>query len=109
MLDGYNSILDVEHFLKHGELLHNDIFLGINNKNIFQFNPNLHDDESISTKKYTSNPKFSCFSTTQEGYFAIGSGTGDVRLFKETGKNAKNLLPGSGGIPFSILVIHNIR
>jgi len=97
VVDGYNSILDVEHFKKNGELSRDDTFIGINNKNIFQFDPNTHDHSCISAKKYSSNPKFSCFATTQDGYFAVGSSTGEIRLFKETGKNAKNLLQGKGG------------
>lgn len=97
MLDGYNSISDIEHFIKNGELSRSDAFIGINNKNIFQFDPNHHDSSSINTKKYTSNPRFSCFATTKDGYFAVGSETGEIRLFKEIGKNARNLIAGNGG------------
>lgn len=87
----------MDHFIRNGELSHNDTFIGINNKNIFQFDPNNHDAACINTKVYSSNPRFSCFSTTQQGHFAIGSTTGEVRLFNEVGKNAKNLIPGHGG------------
>lgn len=93
VLDGYNNILDIEHLEKNGELNGKDLFVGINNKNVFQFDPH-QQVAPISVKNYTSNPKFSCFTTTAQGNFAIGSLTGDIRLFKETGKNAKNLISG---------------
>lgn len=97
MLDGYNNILDIEHLTKNGELSHSDQFLGINSKNVFQFDPN-QSSAPIHMKNYNSNPKFACFATTVQGYFATGSLNGDIRLYKETGKNAKNLIGGDGGL-----------
>jgi len=90
-LDGYNNFLDVDHAKKNGELNHDDIFLGINNKNIFQFDPR-QQERAINMKNYSTNPMFSSFSTTGEGHFAVGNEKGELRLYKEIGKNAKNII-----------------
>ena len=91
MLDGHNNVLDIDHLAKNGEVENNNVFIGINERNIFQFDPCNHENEIIK-KSYTTNPKFSCFSTTKEGHIAIGSESGDIRMYRETGQNAKNLI-----------------
>jgi len=74
----------------------NDVFIGINQKNIMQFNPNPEHKKGVMCKTYTSNPKFTSLAATDEGAFVTGSVHGELRLFKEVGKNAKNLFPGFG-------------
>ncbi len=82
--------------MKNGELHHNDVFLGINNKNLFLFDPK-QQEQAISMKNYNTNPAFSCFSSTAQGHFAVGNEKGEIRLYKEIGKNAKNIIRTDAG------------
>jgi len=82
--------------MKNGELHHNDVFLGINNKNLFLFDPK-QQEQAISMKNYNTNPAFSCFSSTAQGHFAVGNEKGEIRLYKEIGKNAKNIIHTDAG------------
>ena len=68
-------------------------------RHIFQLDPRLKPENScVKDKKYTSNNGFTCIASNEKGQFALGSDTGDIRLYKEVGLNAKNLYPGLGGI-----------
>jgi len=49
-------------------------------------------------KVYSSDNGFSCITVTENGNFAIGSNAGDIRLYNDVGKIAKNKFIGFGGI-----------
>lgn len=48
------------------------------------------------SKVYSVNNHFTVLNTTGQGHVAVGSATGDLRLFTKVGQNAKNLFPGFG-------------
>jgi hypothetical protein len=50
----------------------------------------------VNEKLYKTNPQFASICPSMTGGFAIGSETGEIRLYKQVGQNAKTLLPGLG-------------
>lgn len=76
----------------------NPIVNAFDSKNLFCLDSRVDGKNKIVIhKSYKSNPKFSCFATTGFGGVAVGSQTGEIRLYKDLGKNAKTLLPSLGG------------
>ena len=53
-------------------------------------------------KNYTNNPHFTCISVTGSGAFATGSEQGEVRFYKNIGKNANNKFTSEGGPVLSL-------
>ena len=47
-------------------------------------------------KGYSTNQGFSCLTTTTDGFLALASDKGEVKLFKQVGQNAKTVFPGFG-------------
>lgn len=89
---------DITGETKHSELTQNKIFLTLNDKNIFKIDPRMDPKNPVaSSKTYTVNNKFTCITSNNTGNFATASANGDIRLYKEMGKNALNLYPGMGG------------
>ncbi|KAI5172437.1 hypothetical protein NEFER03_1540 [Nematocida sp. LUAm3] len=72
----------------------NSPLLGISNNSIFRLDPRKKEQEV--TKQYATNPKFSSGDANASGHFAIGSDTGDLRLYDNPEKRAKTHLPGLG-------------
>lgn len=61
----------------------------------------------VMNKNYKTKTRFSCFATTGFGGLAVGSQSGEIRLYKDIGKNAKTLLPSLGGNKILILLYIN--
>lgn len=69
----------------------NDIVYGLNSSTIFQFDSRINNQNKITDSKYyKSNPDMLCIATNQNGFFATGSKKGEIRLYDQIGKNAKN-------------------
>ena len=84
---------------KLGQMTDNSIVNAFDSNNLFSLDSRVDGKNKIVVNKnYKTNTKFSCMATTAFGGIAVGSGTGEIRLFKELGKNAKTLLPSLGGI-----------
>ncbi len=84
---------------KLGQMTDNPIVNAFDSNNLFSMDSRVDGKNKIVVNKnYKTNTKFSCMATTAFGGIAVGSGTGEIRLFKELGKNAKTLLPSLGGI-----------
>lgn len=84
---------------KFAQMTDNPLILGVNDKNLFTMDSRINKkNKVVNTKNYKTNPKMNCLATTNFGGIAVGSLNGEVRLYKEVGKNAKTLLPCSGGI-----------
>lgn len=84
---------------KLGQMTDNPIVNAFDSNNLFSLDSRVDGKNKIVVNKnYKTNTKFSCMATTAFGGIAVGSGTGEIRLFKELGKNAKTLLPSLGGI-----------
>lgn len=47
-------------------------------------------------KEYSGNPQFTTISPNGAGNFATGSKNGEIRFYKEIGKNANNKFTASG-------------
>lgn len=83
---------------KFDQMNDNQVLLGVNDKNLFTMDGRINKkNKVVSTKNYKTNPKMNCIATTNFGGIAVGSLNGEIRLFNEVGKNAKTLLPCSGG------------
>ncbi|MBW0494829.1 hypothetical protein O181_034544 [Austropuccinia psidii MF-1] len=81
---------------KFGQTQPEATFLGTSLNSLFTIDPRLSGTKMVMNEKktYASKTYFSCAATTQVGHIALGSNTGEVRLFdSQIGKNAKTLLP----------------
>lgn len=59
--------------------------------------PRLHiSNKRVTGVNYKTNPKLSCVVTTGDGHIAVGSDTGEIRLYSDVDKRAKTALPGLG-------------
>ena len=47
-------------------------------------------------KEYSGNPRFTKISPTGDGSFVTGSQNGEIRFYKEIGKNANNKFTAAG-------------
>jgi len=96
-VDGINKQLDVAPMSKDAEFTHNPVFVSMNKRNIFKMDPRQKENIAVSSKTYAKTPNFTCLAThNAEEAFAVGSETGEIRLYKEVGQNAKNLYQGFG-------------
>mmetsp|Transcript_6690 Transcript_6690/g.10747 ORF Transcript_6690/g.10747 Transcript_6690/m.10747 type:complete len:303 (-) Transcript_6690:48-956(-) len=90
----------VNHFtntLKNGQTEEEATFVAVSDNSIFLLDPRLNKkNKAAEGKTYKTMPYFSKVSTTLDGGLAIGSHSGDIRLYKQVGQNAKTLLPGLG-------------
>eukprot|EP00028_Trichosphaerium_sp_Am-I-7-wt_P003712 CAMPEP_0168538904 /NCGR_PEP_ID=MMETSP0405-20121227/21472_1 /TAXON_ID=498012 /ORGANISM="Trichosphaerium sp, Strain Am-I-7 wt" /LENGTH=462 /DNA_ID=CAMNT_0008568289 /DNA_START=33 /DNA_END=1421 /DNA_ORIENTATION=- len=57
--------------------------VGINNTGFFVLDPRVPGSKVVKSRnfQYARNPKFACASTTEQGHLAVGSSTGEIRLF----------------------------
>ena len=70
----------------------------IDSNNIFSLDSRINKkDKIVLSKTYKTKTKFSCIACTSFGGLAVGSDTGEIRLYHEVGKNAKTLFPSLGG------------
>lgn len=94
------SLDEIRHLtskVKNGQRDAESTFVGINDRAIFTIDPRLDKQERAAVSKvYKTNPSFNRVATTLQGGLAIGSLSGEIRLYKEVGQNAKTLLPGLG-------------
>jgi len=96
-VDGVNTITDLAPAEKHAEFTPNPTFMAINNKNIFKMDPRISgENKKTEGKVYAKSPEFTCITSNVDDHFATGSKSGEIRLFKQVGQNAKNLYPGLG-------------
>lgn len=82
---------------KFGQMTDNPLVIGVNNNTLFTMDSRINKkNKVVQTKAYKTNPKMNCIMTTGTGGIAVGSLNGEIRLYKEVGKNAKTLLPCFG-------------
>lgn len=94
-------IRDVDHTTKYGELDNaTSLFNGVNKGSIFTIDKRIdnHDDSVVAIKTYANanQTSLNTLASTEQGYVAVGSDKGEIRLFNDITKNAKTLLPGLG-------------
>ncbi|SCU96344.1 LAME_0F15940g1_1 [Lachancea meyersii CBS 8951] len=96
---GGKDILKYSHSKKFDQLTNEQTFLGISGKSVFRLDPRISGQNKLvveQNKDYATNYGFSSLATSQDGYVAIGSGKGEIRLFDKLGIRAKTLIPALG-------------
>lgn len=85
---------------KYSQISNEPTLTGIHSNGLFSIDPRLSGNKLVNDNTYksykTKNNKFLAFSTTEQGYIALGSEKGDIRLFDKLGGNAKTSLPSLG-------------
>ncbi|KAK3052714.1 Vacuolar import and degradation protein 27 [Extremus antarcticus] len=73
-------------------------FLGLSSNALYRIDPRLSGNKMVDTelKQYVSKNDFSAAATTEQGYIAVASNKGDIRMFDRLGINAKTALPALG-------------
>jgi hypothetical protein len=73
-------------------------FLGLSNNALYRIDPRLSGNKLVDSelKQYTTKNDFSAAATTEQGYIAVASNKGDIRMFDRLGINAKTALPALG-------------
>jgi hypothetical protein len=99
-IDDKNKIVSYGPNSKFAQLTNEQTLTGIHSNGLFQIDPRLSGNKLVNDstyKKYkTTNNKFLTFATTEQGYIALGSEKGDIRLYDSLGKIAKSALPSLG-------------
>ncbi|KAK6202557.1 VID27 cytoplasmic protein-domain-containing protein [Scheffersomyces amazonensis] len=99
-IDEKNPIVSYGPNTKFAQLTNDPILTGISENGLFNIDPRLSGYKLVNDNTYksykTTNNKFSTFATTEQGYIAVGSGKGDIRLYDRLGVNAKSALPSLG-------------
>ena len=92
-----NDILNISLQNKMAQMSDNPIVYGVNGQNIFALDSRLNKkNKVVDIKTYKTNPLLQCIATTDKGYIVVGSEKGEIRLFNDLSKNAKNVFPCYG-------------
>lgn len=94
-----NNITNIESFTtneKYGNLSKDPTFLGLSSQSMFKIDPRMNKGFISTEKNYKTKVGFKEISTTNNGYIAVASDNGEIRLYDQLGKNAKTALPALG-------------
>lgn len=89
------AFIQLCHENKLSSLTDSQLFLGLCEKSMYTFDPRTS-NKIVKEFSYSTNTGFSCMATTEEGYAAVASNKGDIRLYKEIGKKSTTNFPGLG-------------
>ncbi|CCF56216.1 hypothetical protein KAFR_0A07820 [Kazachstania africana CBS 2517] len=84
---------------KFDQMTAEQTLLGVSQKNIFKIDPRLSEKNKIvqdQSKEYATKYNFSSLGTTENGYIAVGSEKGDLKLYDRLGIRAKTAIPSLG-------------
>ncbi|KAI2157908.1 Vacuolar import and degradation protein 27 [Ophidiomyces ophidiicola] len=83
---------------KFAQMTSHQPFLGISRNALYRIDPRLAGNKLVDAdlKQYVSKNDFSVAATTEQGYIAVASNKGDIRLFDRLGINAKTHIPALG-------------
>lgn len=84
---------------KFDQLTAEQTFVGVSQTGIFKIDPRISNENKIVTdqsKEYKTNFNFSSIGTTENGYIAVGSEKGDIKLYDRLGIRAKTAIPSLG-------------
>lgn len=84
---------------KFDQLTAEQTVLGVSPNGLFKIDPRLNTKNKVvqdQSKEYVTKTKFSSLGTTENGYIAVGSEKGDVRLYDRLGIRAKTAIPSLG-------------
>ncbi|ODV97459.1 hypothetical protein PACTADRAFT_49180 [Pachysolen tannophilus NRRL Y-2460] len=92
------KVVDFNPLNKFAQLGSEQTFLGISSNGLFKIDPRVSGDKLVESefKQYASKNDFSTMATTENGYIAVASNKGDIRLYDRLGINAKTQLPALG-------------
>ncbi|QLL32531.1 hypothetical protein HG536_0D00530 [Torulaspora globosa] len=96
---GGKNMIQVGPAKKFDQMTPEQTLLGVSKKGLFKLDPRLNKKDKVvqeQSKEYASNYKFSTLGTTENGYIAVGSENGDVRLYDRLGIRAKTAIPSLG-------------
>ena len=76
----------------------NQPFIGASQNALYRVDPRVSGNKLVDSdlKQYASKNAFSSLATTEEGYVAVASNKGDIRMFDRLGVNAKTHIPALG-------------
>ncbi|CAA20062.2 WD repeat protein, Vid27 family, conserved in fungi and plants [Schizosaccharomyces pombe] len=83
---------------KFAQMTAEQTLIGLSNNSIFRIDPRVEGNKLVAEqfKQYATKNDFSSAATTENGYIAVASNKGDIRLFDRIGVNAKTALPALG-------------
>ncbi|EEH10808.1 Vid27 family protein [Histoplasma capsulatum G186AR] len=83
---------------KFAQMTSNQQFVGISRNALFRIDPRLSGNKLVQAdlKEYVKNNDFSAAATTEQGYVAVASNKGDIRMFDKFGVRAKTHIPALG-------------
>ena len=83
---------------KYAQTTGEQTFLGHSHNALYRIDPRLSGDKMVesSLKQYASKNGFSAAATTANGYIAVASTKGDIRMFDRLGIQAKTNIPALG-------------
>ncbi|KAL9100028.1 MAG: hypothetical protein Q9163_004545 [Psora crenata] len=83
---------------KYAQMTNEQTFIGLSDNALYRIDPRLSGNKLVDSqlKQYASNNAFSNAATTEQGYIAVASEKGDIRMFDRLGIRAKTSLPALG-------------
>lgn len=84
---------------KYAGLTGESTFQAVSSNRIFRMDPRVQSQSKFvadSGYDYKTNPKLACLAVNSEGQMVVASDKGEIRLYSDTRKRAKNLFPGVG-------------
>lgn len=96
---GENNIVQYGPTKKYDQLTSEPTVVGVSNNMIFKLDPRIPNDNKIvqdQSKVYVTKYNFSSIGTTADGYVAVGSEKGDIKLYDRLGIKAKSAIPSLG-------------
>ena len=89
------AFIQLCHQNKLSSLTDSELFIGLCEKSMYTIDPRTN-NKIVQEYSYSTNPGFTCMATTEQGYSAVASNKGDIRLYKEVGKKSTTNFPGLG-------------
>lgn len=96
---GEKDVVQYSPTKKFDQLTAEQTVLGVSPRGVFKIDPRINTKNKVvqdESKDYVTNTKFSSLDTTEDGYIAVGSEKGDVRLYDRLGIRAKTAIPSLG-------------
>ncbi|KAJ5111696.1 VID27-domain-containing protein [Penicillium alfredii] len=78
---------------KYAQLYDHRTLIGASQNTLYRIDPREPHGKIVSKKSYRHPKKFSSLASTPQGYLAVGSTSGDIRLFDRIGVIAKTHIP----------------
>ena len=89
------AFIQLAHRSKLSPLTEDETYFGLSFNGIFLVDPRDH-NQIVLEYTYSAAPAFKCMGTTEQGHIAVGSESGEIKLYKEIGKRAATTFPNLG-------------